>query len=129
MDKNLKEIIGNKIKQFRETKGLTQRQLGEMVNKSYSTICSLEKGKRNVTLKTLEDIASVLKIEVSEFLEYPLEQIERPDIIKEAGEHYDIPEYSLDFFSENFKKGVCFQSPQDYYYLWIFMDAMNRKKG
>ena len=121
--------IGKRIRQLREIQGLTQRKLGEKVNKSNSTISNLEKGKRNVTLKTLEKIASALNVEVPELFNYSQGDEEMPVIIREAREKYsDIPEACLDIFTKNFYEGLSLNYPEDYYYLWIFIDAMTRGK-
>lgn len=66
-----KEIqLGKRIKKLRRKTGLTQEQLAEKVNVSTTHIGLVETGKRRVSLKTLQKIASVLGIKVKELLPF-----------------------------------------------------------
>ena len=58
--------IGNKIKTVREAKGLTQKQVALEVDMDPSQYSKIEKGKTDPTTTTLEKIAKVLHIDVSE---------------------------------------------------------------
>ena len=57
---------GNKIKEIRKKKGLTQKQLGERLGVSQTMIAQYENGKRKPKLETLNKIASALDVSVSE---------------------------------------------------------------
>lgn len=46
MAKNKENELGNIIKEARDKRGLTQRELGEYINFNYSEICRIENGKR-----------------------------------------------------------------------------------
>lgn len=66
-----KEIqLGKRIKKLRRKAGLTQEQLAEKVNVSTTHIGLVETGKRRVSLKTLQKIASVLGVKVKELLPF-----------------------------------------------------------
>lgn len=52
--------IGQLIRMHRKQVGLTQEQLAEKVNTSFSYIGALERGERNVTIQTLDRIATAL---------------------------------------------------------------------
>lgn len=61
-------LLGDRIKKLRKEKGLTQEQLGKLVNVTKVSICGYEKGERIPTLDTLMDLANVLKVEVNYLL-------------------------------------------------------------
>ena len=52
--------IGNKIKQLRVQKDISQLELSKMSGVPQSKISRIENGSMNITLKTLENIFSVL---------------------------------------------------------------------
>lgn len=60
------------LKISRIKKGLSQKQLAEILGMSPSTICRLETGKKNISelkVSTLNKIADTLEIPVNELLE------------------------------------------------------------
>ena len=57
--------IGENIKTIRKTKGLTQKQLGQLLGVSQAAIGQFESGKSNLTIDTIKKIAEAL--EVSEY--------------------------------------------------------------
>lgn len=62
MDERLR--IGARIKELRERKGITQRQLAEKTGYSQSNIWRIENGKYSVGLDILADIANALDARV-----------------------------------------------------------------
>lgn len=61
--------IGQKIKEARLAKGLTQQELGDIVGVQKSAIAKYEKGRVvNIKRSTLQKIASALEIRPSELL-------------------------------------------------------------
>lgn len=64
--------IGERIREIRISKGLTQKQLGEKCNMADSAIRRYESGKGNPTGKTLTRIADALQIPVYELMGYSL---------------------------------------------------------
>lgn len=56
--------IGDKIRKYRTLKGLTQKQLGEMVGVSEAYIRAYESGRRNPKQQSLEAIATALHVNV-----------------------------------------------------------------
>lgn len=56
--------IGEKIKELRKEKGLTQKKLGELCGMADTTIRQYELGIRNPKIKTLEKIATALDVNV-----------------------------------------------------------------
>jgi transcriptional regulator with XRE-family HTH domain len=54
-------VIGKRIKQAREDKGLTQEKLAESLDVSNAYISKIERGKTDVGLKRLSEISVVLE--------------------------------------------------------------------
>lgn len=69
---NILKHVGKKIREVRKMQGLSQEQLAEMVGTKHTDIGKLERGERNVTLKTLEKVSSTLGIEVYQLFEYEI---------------------------------------------------------
>ncbi len=59
--------LGDSIRQIRESKGLTQEQLGEKMNISRSTISKIESGKYNLSIDYLFKFALSLSFEIKIF--------------------------------------------------------------
>ena len=51
---------GKRLKELRTSMGLTQQQLGDMVNVTKVSICCYEKNNRTPNIETLMDLANVL---------------------------------------------------------------------
>lgn len=62
-------MIGNKIKQFRKEKGLTQKELAAKLGVAEITIRKYESGDREPKLDQLEKIASALDIEFLDLMD------------------------------------------------------------
>lgn len=58
----------NRLREIRRAKGLTAKELGEMVGKAEVTITQYEVGGRNPTRGTLEKLADVLGVSVDYLL-------------------------------------------------------------
>ena len=63
--------LGKRIRQFRESAGLTQEELARAANIGRVTLIRLEKGEQSPRLKTLNAIAGALRIRVRELLMQP----------------------------------------------------------
>lgn len=63
--------IGDKIKELRKEKGVTQKQAAEELNISYSTYSNYENNNRTPDIETLCDIADYLGVNVSILLGTP----------------------------------------------------------
>ncbi|MGF7145492.1 transcriptional regulator with XRE-family HTH domain [Anaerotaenia torta] len=59
------KAIGQRIKQAREAKGLTQEQLAEKVALSASHISVIERGIKAPKLETLVEILNILKVDAN----------------------------------------------------------------
>lgn len=58
--------LSTQLKEYRESKGLKQADLAELVGVRRETIVNLEKGKYNPSLKLAMDIAKVFHTTVEE---------------------------------------------------------------
>ena len=68
MQLNGDKEIGERIKQLRISKGLTQKGLADLVMISSSSIARLEKGQTMVSVFTMIEIAKALGVSVSQIL-------------------------------------------------------------
>ena len=64
----LKKEFGRTVSQIRQNKGLSLRQVGYRCNLDNSKISKIEKGKINISLSTLADLAQGLETHPSELL-------------------------------------------------------------
>lgn len=62
--------LGKKIRKYRKLAEMTQEQLAEKVHVSTTHIGLVETGKRRVSLKTLQKIASALGVKAKELLPF-----------------------------------------------------------
>jgi transcriptional regulator with XRE-family HTH domain len=62
---NIKNKIGNRIRQLRQEKYLSQEAFADLCELDRTYISSIEKGKRNVSIINLEKIANALNINLS----------------------------------------------------------------
>ena len=65
---DIKQRVGNQIRNARKAKGLTQKELGEKLGVADSVVTNYESGKQNLTIETLEKIADAIGIEVSKLI-------------------------------------------------------------
>lgn len=67
---NNKQKLGKRIQELRKRKRFTQEQLAELIDMEQNTISVIESGRNFPTLATLEKIANVLEVELSDFFNY-----------------------------------------------------------
>lgn len=68
MGQSIGKEVGQKVREIRQRRGLSQDDLAAMTGLEHSYISYIESGKRNPTLKTLHRIADALKVQLSELL-------------------------------------------------------------
>ena len=66
MKLNVKNFVGQKIKRWRLEQNITQEQLAHRLDLSQGYINQIENGKRSFTLETLQKVAGVLGIPLSD---------------------------------------------------------------
>lgn len=64
----LKRILAQNIIRLRRSKGLSQEELADVCGLHRTYVGSVERGERNVTLSTLEVLASALGVSVIDLL-------------------------------------------------------------
>ena len=63
------KIIGQRIRNYRTQKGLSQEKLAELAACHPTYIGQLERGEKNATLESVEKIASAMDISLSELFD------------------------------------------------------------
>lgn len=66
----IEEKVGNRIKELRSKLGISQEELAFRSGVHRTYIASLEMGKRNVSIVTLEKIISALEVSLGEFFDF-----------------------------------------------------------
>ena len=64
----LKKILAENIRTFRNKKGLSQEKLADICQLHRTYVGSVERAERNVTLSTLEAFAAGLNVPATELL-------------------------------------------------------------
>lgn len=55
-------VVGNRLREARKNKGLTQEELGNLIGVGKSAICCYEKEARNPTLESIVELIEVLGV-------------------------------------------------------------------
>lgn len=58
-------LVGERLKEARLAKGLSQQELGDLLGVSKVSICGYEKGTRTPTLNNFIDMISILDLDVN----------------------------------------------------------------
>lgn len=66
---DIAKIIGQRIRNYRAKKGLSQEKLAELAGCHPTYIGQLERGEKNATLESVEKIASAMDISLSELFD------------------------------------------------------------
>ena len=61
-------ILGKRLKELRKMEGMTQQELGDLINVTKVSICCYEKGTRTPTIETLMELTKVFHVDVNYFL-------------------------------------------------------------
>lgn len=64
---SVKEKIGQRIKELREAKEMSQKDLAYTADLDRSYIASVENGQRNISIVNIEKIAVALSVSLKEF--------------------------------------------------------------
>ena len=63
----IKVDVGNRIKELRTGKGISQETLAHLAGLDRTYITSVEHGKRNISIVNLEKISMALNVSLSDF--------------------------------------------------------------
>ena len=66
----IKKKVGKRIKELRNKLGISQEELAFRSEIHRTYIASLEVGKRNVSIETLEKVVNALEVSLSEFFNF-----------------------------------------------------------
>ncbi|MFQ5962656.1 MAG: helix-turn-helix domain-containing protein [Candidatus Scalinduaceae bacterium] len=70
MEQSTKELLGERIKELRKIRRLTQDQLSQKIDIDPKHLSRIEVGRSFPSLDTLEKLANVLQVELSVFFEF-----------------------------------------------------------
>lgn len=68
MAQNVKQIVGQRIRELREEKGWSQEKLAEQADLDRTYIGRIERGEKNIGLENLVKIARALGVRARELL-------------------------------------------------------------
>lgn len=68
-EKNIYILIGSRIKDIRESKGMTQQQISDICDFEKSTVSRIEAGRTNLTIKTLYKICQSMGVRMTEIVD------------------------------------------------------------
>jgi transcriptional regulator with XRE-family HTH domain len=86
MNEKILAMVGEKIREIRKSKGMSQEQLGEIADFHFSYIGRIERGQKNISLENLAKIATALNVEINQLFHYPRELAELSDKNEEIKE-------------------------------------------
>ncbi len=65
MEKGIKRRVGELIRETRKAKGLTQKEMGEIMGITEATYGRYESGDANLSLETIENVSKALGVPVN----------------------------------------------------------------
>jgi transcriptional regulator with XRE-family HTH domain len=71
MEGDLQRAVGRNLRAYRQQRGLSQEDFAEFVGVHRTYMGGLERGERNLTLRSLERIAARIKVDPMELLRAP----------------------------------------------------------
>ena len=71
MDKSLSYIVGQRIKEIRNEKKISQQDLASKCNFEKSNMSRIEAGRTDPKLSTLDKISQGLEVELTELFKFP----------------------------------------------------------
>ncbi len=69
---DIKKAVGDRIRQLRKKKGISQEELAFLADIDRTYITRLETGKRNITLLALKKVILALGIDYKTFFDHPI---------------------------------------------------------
>lgn len=70
MENLLQKNVGNRIKEIRAEKNISQQELADLCGFEGSNMSRLEAGRVNVTLSTLQKVADALGVKIIELFRF-----------------------------------------------------------
>lgn len=66
---NIKQRLGQKIKELRKAKGFSQERLANLAEIDRTYLPTIEKGERNVSIEVVEKLAKALDVSVKDLFD------------------------------------------------------------
>lgn len=66
---NIKQKFGNKIKELRKSKNLSQEKLANLAEIDRTYLPTIEKGLRNVSIEVIEKLAIALEVGIKDLFD------------------------------------------------------------
>ena len=73
MTGELQRTVGRNLRQYRIQHGMSQEAFAEFLGKHRTYVGAIERGERNLTLQTVEDLAELVGASALELLSEPAE--------------------------------------------------------
>lgn len=71
MEGELQRVLGRNLRRYRESKGLSQEDFADTLGLHRTYVGGLERGERNLTLKSVERLSASISIDPLELLREP----------------------------------------------------------
>jgi transcriptional regulator with XRE-family HTH domain len=68
---DIRKLVGERIRQLRKERGLSQEELGYKADLHYTHIGAIERGEKNCSLDTLVKVAEGLNVKIIELFNFP----------------------------------------------------------
>ena len=68
---DIKQLIGNRIRDLRKERGISQEVLGEKADLHYTYVGAVERGEKNCSIETLDKIAHGLNVPINALFNFP----------------------------------------------------------
>lgn len=68
MEGDLQRTVGRNLRRFRDERALSQEKFAELVGVHRTYMGGLERGERNLTLRSVEKLAAALKLDPLDLL-------------------------------------------------------------
>ena len=67
---DIKLLVGKRVRELRNSIGITQEELADLVGLDRTYITSVECGKRNISIVNIEKLANALQVSLKEFFSF-----------------------------------------------------------
>lgn len=102
-------LIGDKIKELREKKGLTQKELAEEIGVAQSTVAMIESGKNKGSIETLSKIANYFNVSIDylttteEKLSFAMDSLKKIHKLTKEGVYNEQKENKIETLAAHFE--------------------------
>ncbi len=94
--------VGQRIKKYRKSKGMTIKEFSDKINKSKATLSKYENGTITIDIETLADIADALEVDLTNLIDYKSPHASAKHLSRNV--YFNQPEYYMYYFDGRQKK-------------------------